>query len=583
MKLRTNTTCLLLLLSIYFTNSFGQGTHSSRFNFLDYNGGLENWDICSVGKNIAVANQQGLMLYRNGSWQTNSVKNSIAPRTLYYLNNKLYTAFGNTIGFFNIKNDTLSGVFHPILLPVEIKNFSFVWKIVSDGKSLYYQTNQHIIHIKEDKVIKVHPFSGFIRCIFEVNKDIYFVDNELGLLKNFSPVMNGTSIAGKEINVVLPFKNGDLLISDNSEKKFLRYNGTSFTTIWTDKIMTYYPFCGIKSDNNFIIGTIKNGFYYVSENGEIQKNINATNFMSHNKVFNLHKDANDFLWVSLENGIERFRFDLPYSNIDFESLHGNPENVENIDSTTFFITTFGFFELNNKELFHPNSIKHIRNWNNTTGPSFFIKKINNSLVYGNFSGTFSLEKGKKVTLLDVPYCSEIVIANDNYFFVKGNREWYLFSSLSNEIRFVRKIKLPSEFQTIEGKIVWSFGKSVFEKDFDLEMNFGATKAYKVKENIERLFVKNDTLFMTNCLGTFFISSSKNNNLISTKYDERHIYEFDNQTTHLEYNYLLRPVFFDSNFPNKKQLSHFVNSVLVVNKDKLKFIKQINDSLICLGT
>ena len=86
----------------------------------------------------------------------------------------------NTIGFFSagivIKSLRFSGTFNPILLPVEIKNFALVWKIVSDGKSLFYQTDQHVIQIKENKAVKVHPFKGFVRCIFEVNKDIYFVD-----------------------------------------------------------------------------------------------------------------------------------------------------------------------------------------------------------------------------------------------------------------------------------------------------------------------------------------------------------------------------------------------------------------------
>lgn len=561
----------------------GQGIHHSRYDFYDYNGGLENWDICAVGKNVAIANEQGLIISNKGKWKINHTQSDISPKAVYYLNNKLYTAFGNRLGYFKVQGDTIFGNFVQISTPI-IDEFELVWKIVSRSGKLYFQTDKNILVIENDKLVQTLHFHGFIRCVFEINKDIYFVDTKKGLLKNFVPIPNGDQLAGKEINVILPFSNGDLLISDASNKKFWRYHNSTLTPIWeNNEIIKAYPFCGTKKDGNFIIGTTENGLYELDENGKTIQHYYSGNYLKHNKIFAVKHDVNDFLWIGLENGLECFRYDLPYTNLNFDSKNGNAINIEMIDTTVYFLTSTGIYFLNHKDLHNTYKNQHLKPWNGVIEPTYFIKKVKNTLVYGTNFGLMQV-KNNQISCLDtLPNCNEFKKINEKYFIIKSNSIWYLYAIENGNISQVEKTKLPKDIQVMEGKIIWCAGNKLYQRTFDNNIKFNANTFYSTKENIERCFIKNDTLFITNSKGTFYVKGINKKELNIAHYSNYKIYEFEKDKTNIDPISINRAVFYDSNTKNKKQLSNLIEKILAINSDKLSFIKQINDTLFCLGS
>ena len=277
-----------------------------------------------------------------------------------------------------------------------------MWKILKFNENIFFQTEDNLF-IFDGENIKVLPIHGFLRSLFHVNKKLFLVDTQKGLLEykngNLHTLPESEFFKNDEVNMILPFSNGDLLIFSWRRKKLYRYNFRDVLP-WKNgltEVAMDYPFCGIMYENKFVIGTTENGIYFIDEGGNIVTHLNVKSGLIYNKVFNLYKDNSRNIWVCYEYGLDKLSYQLPIKLINKHiNVPGSAYGATKIGEEIFFLTSTGIYSSPYSCLKSFNGQKDdFTLWEGEKGPSYWIKKVGKRYFFGNLFGLHFYEAGKK--------------------------------------------------------------------------------------------------------------------------------------------------------------------------------------------
>lgn len=521
LKLLKLTTKLFFLTCLFCSTFITAQELSPVQNFTPstYKGGNQNWGISqAVNKNIYVANDKGLLQFDGSEWRLYPSPNKTIMRSVNSIKNKIFTGCYMEFGFWekdefnNLKYTSLSSK-----LKIDLIEDEQFWNILNYERWVLFQSLHRIyVYDVEQESFTIITSETRIPKAFKIKDDIYFQKIGVGLfsIKNGVPVLLSDSEIIKQNDVVsiLPLKNSILIQTQNKGSFTLQGNKLKRWQASSNAIKNTSIYSSLKlKDGGLVFGTISNGIYYLNKKGETILHVNQENGLQNNTVLSLFEDADNNIWLGLDNGISVINLKSPIKVFnDITGVLGAVYASVVYNNTLYIGTNQGLFykKVNSQESF--------RFIEGTKGQVWCLKKIDNTLFCGHNSGTF-LIKNNKATLISTilgTWDIKPIAANKNLLLQgtytglsileKKNNLWKLKNKLEGfhiSSRYFEMLSKQQLFVSHEYKGVFKivlnddFTKVVsYKKDHSAPVSFNSSIA---KYNKELLYLSNSGLFKYN--------------------------------------------------------------------------------------
>ncbi|MBS1534101.1 MAG: LuxR family transcriptional regulator [Bacteroidetes bacterium] len=285
-----------------------------------YGAGNQNWMIAQDSNRfVFFANNEGLLEYNGSKWKLYPTPNETIIRSVKVIDNKVYTGCFMEFGYWSRMAD---GQLAYHSLSKNIKNKILddeqFWNILNYEQWVVFQSlNQiYIYDTKTKKFNIITPKDNIIRS-FATNNSIFFQTQKSGLFE----IENGKSklvsnhpifLTNKIVNVYAQDEGLLIHTQSNGFYKLVEGNLTKFLTQAEPILSTSSLYSSQQlSDGSFALGTISNGLLIVSKDGRVLFNITQNKGLSNNTVLSLFEDADQNLWVGLDNGINCINLQTP--------------------------------------------------------------------------------------------------------------------------------------------------------------------------------------------------------------------------------------------------------------------------------
>lgn len=577
-----------------------------NFSYLDYNAGPENWDAVENDQGeILFANQYGVLVYDGYNWEMIDLGGQFHVRCFFkdLESGRIYLAGDDIIGYleFNALDEPIFTSMADQLPPG--KRPSSIWQILRFRKDIIFQTSEELLIYSGNKIYS-QPNNSFVRSMHLSNNRLFIFNNDYGLMEydgvNLNKLPNTQILKGQEQIVVNSFKNGDLLICDNSALKFYRYDFNKMHECFQNQntIVRKFVFCIKKYRNHFIFGTMNSGTFEVSETGELIENLNANKGLKGHKVFNVYSDSHKNLWICSEEGIDMVSTHIPLRMLNRVSgIEGNAHGFSIIEDDIYLLTSWGVYiaKVDAIKNFRQESVK-FEIWNHTEHPSFFIKKIKNQLFIGDLFGLHIVSNGKRTHEIK-RRLSRVMesVSKTNETYLVGFESGLSLVSINNNgmeeiAHFPDFPNIEKIFRVNNDFLITNTSK----KTFLITLENGEIKEKFLPKDFEgdinRVFQHHNYIILSNENGTFmFDDSFKKVDVQSFGLDPRKTLEVFFEDT---YNNIWvgtksgRDQVFNHNFEilskEKCEYEWIVKSCSKLLNDRIRFIKHIDRDIICLG-
>lgn len=439
---------VLLFLCIVFCLFLNAQENAPIVNYTpkEYNAQNQNWSIAQASNNyIYVANNAGLLEFDGAKWNLYEVPDQSIVRTVEVVNDKIYT--GSFMDFGVWEKDVFGKLVYSSLVDkigLEVLEDEQFWNIEELDGWLIFQSLSRIYLINSNNFeYKVINSDVTIPKIFKVNNAIYFQQLGLGVFK----IENGNSIL---INNEFVLKDSivvNIIDSDNGLLVFTEDNGiyklsnneinkwTLENTLEVDNLNIYTVLQ--LSDNTIVLGTISNGIIFLNPEGSLKQAINHNSGLSNNTVLSLFEDSFNNLWVGLDNGINCINLSSKYKiYTDNIGAIGTVYASLSHKNHLYLGTNQGLFF---KERHKDGDFSLI---NGTKGQVWTLKNINGELFCGHNYGTFIIDNGKVISLIDNETGSwDFKLINDdpNLILQGSYKGLSLLEKVNNKWRFKNKL------------------------------------------------------------------------------------------------------------------------------------------------
>ncbi|MFT6934083.1 MAG: AraC family chitin signaling transcriptional activator [Maribacter sp.] len=318
----------LFLLLISLSLSAQELPPIQNFSPLDYNGENQNWAITQgEDKHIFIANNHSLLEYDGVRWRKYYSPNNSIIRSVHANGDLILTGQYMEFGFWQ-RNGFGELAYTSISSQMEfpmVEDEEF-WNIVTLGNWVLFQSLDRIysynIKSKQFKWIEAKSIKAHI---FKVNDAVYYQNQnkDIYLIKSGEPILaiDAASLQDRKVVGMYEEQGKLVLILDNA--KFLQVVDTKLIT---RAVGLLKPFGDIVvyateklKDGTYILGTISDGVYQIDFNGELIRSINRGNGLSNNTILSVFEDADENLWLGLDNGISVINMNSPFNEYNDNS------------------------------------------------------------------------------------------------------------------------------------------------------------------------------------------------------------------------------------------------------------------------
>lgn len=286
----------------------------------EYNGEYQNWGISqSSTRNIYIANHFSLLEFDGNTWHKYQLPSPAIIRSVKAIGDKIYTGSYREFGFW-CKEDTgqLSYTSLSDRLDSPLSEDEEFWDILAlDHWVLFQSLDRIYIYDLVENSFKILEASSAKAKLHLIKDKVYFQKAKQGLftiangkavLVDNDPVLANVAIIG------LYELNDDLLIVTEDAKCYL-YDFETLTPWQTDMdglVAKLYSSIQL-DDGSFVLGSISNGFYHLSKEGKLIRNINQAKGLNNNTVLSLFEDMDHNLWLGLDNGVSVINLYSPFN------------------------------------------------------------------------------------------------------------------------------------------------------------------------------------------------------------------------------------------------------------------------------
>ena len=360
------------------------------FPMEDYAAGNQNWMI-TQGSNheIYIANNEGVLKYDAERWKL--YPSSSIVRSVAYFDGVLYSGSYMDFGYWT-KQPSGDLTYQSLVEEhsIEIIEDEQFWNIYKIDDNLVFQSLNRILLYNttssdlktiqpEKPILKSFVLKG--RLYFQLEGDGIYQYGPDGIIYLFGK----TEFLDTEVIELFSLSDGLRILT--SSKGFYTYRNTVLRpwpilkTIFQNELV----YSGLQSsDGNYIIGTVANGLYIVSEDGRQSKHFNFEKGLLNNTVLSVYEDKDSNLWLGLDNGISCVLTNSPFNIYnDFKGQLGTVYSSIRYQNNLYIATNRGlFFRPINRTESEFSSVSGLsgQNWN--------LEIVNGVLFVGHDRGSF---------------------------------------------------------------------------------------------------------------------------------------------------------------------------------------------------
>lgn len=279
------------------------------FPIEEYGAGNQNWMI-TQGKNneIYVANNEGLLTFDAERWTlypTNSIVRSVA-----FFDGVLFTGSYMDFGYWTQEtNGELT--YHSLVVEHDIKMIEDeqFWNIFRIQDNLVFQSLNRIIFLNRtsNELKFITPEKPILKS-FVVADRLYLQLEGDGIFQyastGISYVFGRSEFQDTEVIEIFPLSDGLRVLT--SSKGFFSYRNNRLRPwpILHPNLENELVYSGLRSrKGDYVIGTVTDGLYVVSENGRTSKHFNFEKGLLNNTILSIFEDKDSNFWLGLDNGI----------------------------------------------------------------------------------------------------------------------------------------------------------------------------------------------------------------------------------------------------------------------------------------
>lgn len=389
----------------------------------EYNGEFQNWAITqSPSKNIYVANHTSLLEFDGSKWHQYKLPTSPIIRSVKAVGEKIYTGSYREFGFWTKTSEgDLTYTSLSQQMDTAISEDEEFWDIVVLDQWVLFQSLDRI-YIYDNlessfKVIEAKSYKG----MSVVNNNVYFQIDKEGLftIENGElELVSDDPVFTKDLIVGIYAVGNDLLVLTGSSQ-FYRYDSESVTpweTALDDLNIKLYSSIRL-NDSSFVLGSISNGFYHLSPDGEtIIRNIDQEKGLNNNTVLSIFEDAENNLWLGLDNGIATVNLYSPFNEY--------MDKLGNLGLVYAALNHKGYLYLGtNQGLFYRRKASEdpFQMIDGTEGQVWNLQLLDSTIFCGHNNGTFVIEENRAKLISDYPGTWAVKpIENHNNLLLQGN-------------------------------------------------------------------------------------------------------------------------------------------------------------------
>ena len=501
-----------------------------------YAAGNQNWMISQGSDNFMFfANNEGLLEFNGSNWTLYPSPNETIIRSVKVIDDKIYTGCYMEFGYWKRQN---SGQLKYFSLSNSIKDKilddEHFWGILQfDQWVLFQSLNRiYVYDTKQHKFSIITPKSNILKA-FKTENGLYFQTFYEGLFE----IENGTSklvtdnptIIKNKVVGVFKSTNGLSILTQNNGFYELVNNSISKLNIDIDTSLqssSVYS-CQKLSDGGYVLGTISDGIFILSNEKSLKFHITQNKGLSNNTALSLFEDTDKNLWIGLDNGINCINLQSPIKSFsDNTGILGTIYASIVYKDKLYIGTNQGLFY---KSIQKAEQFKFVAG---TKGQVWSLYKYDGTLFCGHDSGTFTINEnssqniffqsgtwkfeplpGRKDILFQGNYYGISVLKKENNqwvfknkikgfnysaknFSVTANLDFYV----SHEYKGVFRFQTNNMFETAER--VFTYANPKKGKNASL-ISFNNTIWYANKEGVFRLNKMNKSFIKDKFLSSIF--------------------------------------------------------------------------------
>lgn len=512
MKSLRNTLLILFLFCFYLLQ--GQELPPLQ-NFIPefYGGENQNWKITQAeNKNLYFANNGGLLEFNGATWRLYPSPNASVLRSVNTHGDRIYTGCYREFGYWE-KDDFNELKYHSLSKQIADKllDDEEIWKIIFYNRRVLFQSLHRIyVYDEQEKTFSIINSKYHLPKIFKVGEQIYFQKMEEGLFRlvNGKAVLVSNSAIFRNAIIINIFqKNKGILVQTQEKGFFILDKGklSKWQTKSTQVIDELSVYSSLQlRDGGFILGTITEGIYHLSAEGEILEHINQKKGLQNNTVLSVFEDAEHNVWLGLDNGISILNFNSPFTVYnDTNGVLGAVYAAALYNGKLYLGTNQGLF-------YRPNKSEGFKLMKGTKGQVWVLKVIDGQLFCGHNSGTFIVKgnvatkicdllgtwniqpvKGKENLLIQGNYEGLHILEKQNGRWTYRNKiEGFNISSRFFEILEDRQILVSHEYKGVFRLLVSKDFQKVLEVVADESVPSGAKSGLITYNKDILYFMKN---------------------------------------------------------------------------------------------
>tara|TARA_R110002051_G_scaffold60446_4_gene110639 strand:- start:1978 stop:4857 length:2880 start_codon:yes stop_codon:yes gene_type:complete len=401
------------LIIICFSNPlFGQFTNLPGVPFIknfskeDVKKDLKVFDISQDKNGVLYFAAPGSLIEFDGfRWQSYSFENQTDLRAVLFKDDQhIYTA-GH--GGFGVWSKTNNGKLqykslyfkYPTkeapLLPV----FSNIIEI--DGKILFQSFQLiYVYNPLTNTLTNLQAKKGFSNLFFSKKRG-FFQDVSIGLFEIIndteSKLIKGTENISMDVVGVFVEEDNSILIATKNNGFWCLKNNVLLKKDWIENTkFKKFILTDIEKykSNQFIVGTLRNGFYIISDKGKIITHINKIQGLNNNAILKVFNDFHNNIWLSTESGISYIEVNSNAKYfLDTNSNFGTVYTTFLKDSILYLGTNQGLFMKNmNKQESEPKLLDE------STENIWEIKEVDGEILVGSHKGLSLLKNNSLKTI-----------------------------------------------------------------------------------------------------------------------------------------------------------------------------------------
>jgi len=436
-------------------------TSFSQLNSSLGNPFIKNFSKKEVKKNLKVfdisQNKNGemyfatpgsLLAYDGFRWEQYYGKGETDLQAVLYVNDQqIYTSGHGGFGFWSKNKKGIleyTSLFFKSpsktapLLPV----FSNIAAV--DGKIFFQSFQQIYSYDPSNKKLEIINATKGFSTLFSTNKSVFVQDVTMGLFEisnTKKQLIKGTGNIALSIVEVFEEPNQGLLLPTKNKGFWVCKDGNLQKKDWEiNSVLEKHIITDVKRYTNgtFIIGTLRNGFYIISNQGEKLAHFNKKNGIGNNAIRKVFKDNNDNIWLATESGISYLE---PAKNlkylIDTKGNYGTVYSSLLSDSLLYLGTNQGLFVKNINNLFsEPKLI------DKNTQQIWVINKIDSQILVGSDKGVSEIRNNtlKTIHLEGGGWIFKTHPKINNLLYVGFYSGIGVFQKKNNQWKFLKKLE-----------------------------------------------------------------------------------------------------------------------------------------------